>query len=161
MSSINKAIANIRRMVNTDIDVFIALDRRIGCGQCRISHRDMVLTNLGRPPNFNIVCDVDDNMAGFVIARLAYLGIPPVGICLIHCIAVDPKYQHRNIATDLVKGVLNLCYAEGICKARMLIDKGDIRLRSFAEELEFSPSSIVNYDVDFDYVRSKSWTRLW
>ena len=41
MSAMERETINIRRMARSDIDAVLALDRKIGMGQSRISYRDM------------------------------------------------------------------------------------------------------------------------
>jgi len=159
MGTITKEKTNIRRMLRSDIDAVISLMGKIGEGESSIGRQDLVTINMGGPLDFSFICEVDRTIVGFVLARLEYLGIPFVQICCINAIAVKREYQRQGIGSQLLNKVLDLCYAEGISKARAFIDKDDFELESFFKELGFMPSNILSYDVNFEYLEVKPSTR--
>jgi ribosomal protein S18 acetylase RimI-like enzyme len=152
---------NIRRIMRSDIDTVLALDRKIGQGKSTISYRDLIVTDPGGPLDFSFVCEYEGVVAGFILARLHYLGIPLVGTCVIHGIAVDPDRQNLGIGSKLVDKVMDRCYDEGVPTARALIDEGDTDLARLFQRLNFKRSKIINHDADFEYVPSASGTRQW
>ena len=158
MSTIRENDIIIRRMTRSDIDAILALDKKIGGVQGKISYRDLVVTDPGGSLDFSFVCESQGVMVGFILARLAYLGIPLIGTCIIGAIAVASDYQRQGIGNKMVNRVLDRCYDEGVPKARALIDLEDIELSRFSQKLSFKRSKIVNYDNDAipDYLPSKS-----
>lgn len=161
MSTTGDSETNVRRMMRNDIDTVLVLDRKIGRGQSTISYRDLVITDPGGSLDFSFVCEYGGTVVGFILARLAYLGIPLVGTCVIDGIAVDPDYQKHGIGSKLVSKVLDRCYDEGISTTRALIYEEDTDLSRFFQKLSFKRSKIINYDATSEYLPSESGTRQW
>lgn len=159
MSADLRQETNMRRMLRTDIDAVISLEREAGGGVGSISRRDLVIMDPGGPLDFSFVYEIDGKIVGFVLARLEYLGIPFIPICCINGIALDREYQRKGIGSQLLDNVLDLCYSEGISKARAFVDKDNMVLKEFIEESGFKQGNILNYDIDFEYVRSKPSTQ--
>lgn len=153
MSANEKEAANIRRMLRTDIDAVISLERESGGGVSSISRRDLIIMDPGGPLDFSFVYEVDGKIVGFVLARLEYLGIPFIPICCINGIALERKYQRQGVGSQLIDKVLDLCYSEGISKSRAFVDEKNMELKKFIEESGFKPSNILNYDIDLEYIR--------
>lgn len=162
MDIVNESEIIVRRMIRSDIDMVLALDRKIGRGQSTISYRDLaVVADPGGPLDFSFVCEHNGTVIGFILARLEYLGIPLIGTCVIDGIAVDPDYQKHGIGSKLVNNVMDRCYANSVPKARALINEDDTDLARLFVRLNFKPSKIMNYDAEFDYVPSETRTRQW
>jgi ribosomal protein S18 acetylase RimI-like enzyme len=161
MDTMAKETTNMRRMLRSDIDAVISLEREIGGGLTAVSRRDLIITDPGGPLDFSFVYEAGGKIVGFVLARLEYLGIPFVPICCISGVGVKREYQRQSIGSQLINKVLDLCYAKGISKARAFLDKDNTEIRSFAKELGFKPSNILNYDIDFEYTGVKPSTRQW
>jgi GNAT superfamily N-acetyltransferase len=137
-------------MVQSDIHAVLALNRRIGGAQSPITYKDLVATDPGGQMDLSFVSEAEGRVIGFILARLAYVGIPFTEVCIIHGIVVEPDYQGRGIGSRLVNELLSHCHAEGINKVRALIDEGNTELRRFAESLGFRRSNIINYDKTFE-----------
>jgi predicted N-acetyltransferase YhbS len=145
-----KDTIKIRRMTRGDIDDIVGLDRKIGKGQSRVTYRDLVSTDPEGPLDLSFICETEGKIIGFILARLAYLGIPFTEVCIIHGILVDPDYQRSGAGSRLVNALLSHCHTEGIYTVRALIAEYDNELRNFAIQLGFRPSTIINYDKTLD-----------
>jgi len=158
MSTISDSDMIVRRMTRSDIDTILTLDRKISQVRGKVTYRDLVVIEPSGPLDFSFVCEYQGVIVGFILARLAYLGIPLTGTCVIGAIAVDPVYQKHGIGSKMVNEVLDRCYREGVPKARALIDQEDTDLSRFFQGLAFKRSRIINYDNDAisDYLPSKS-----
>ena len=150
MSATEEAAINIRRMLRKDIDDVLALDKEVGKGQSSVSYRDMVATDPAGPFDMSFVAEVGGRIAGFILARLAYLYIPFTEVCVIHSIVVAPEYQRHHIGSRLVNELVSHCHVEEINTIRALVSKHDAELRSFVERLGFRSSTIINYDKTFE-----------
>ncbi|MBM4432794.1 MAG: GNAT family N-acetyltransferase [Chloroflexi bacterium] len=150
MGSNEQFVAKVRRMERSDIGAVLALERKIGKGHSRISYKDMVATDLEGPLDLSFVAESDGQLRGFLLARLAYVGIPLGEVCIIHGIVVDPDYQRHGIGGKLVNALVDHCHAEGINTIRALIEEGNAELRLFAEQMGFRRSKITNYDKTFE-----------
>jgi N-acetylglutamate synthase-like GNAT family acetyltransferase len=140
----------IRRMSRDDIDSIINLTRKFAGGSSSITYRDMAATDPGGPLDLSFVALVGGWLAGFIIARLAYVYIPFTEICLMHGIVVDPDYQRHHIGSRLVNELLNQCQLEDIYTVRALVNERDSDIKRFIEGLGFQRSRIINYDKTFE-----------
>lgn len=147
----------VRRMTRGDIDTILALDAKIGEGKSKVSYRDLVVTDPGGALDFSFVCEYNGKVIGFVLARLAYIGLPLIGTCVIGAVAVDPEYQEQGIGSKMVNKVLDRCYDEDVPRARALINEEDSDLARFFQRLSFHRSKVINYDnlTIADYLHPK------
>lgn len=150
MSSVKHSAVNIRPMARSDIDAILALDRKFGKGRSLLSHKDMAIIDPGGPLDLSFVAEIDGNVIGFVISRLAYIMIPFTEVCMLHGILVDPDYQNRGIGIKLLGKLVGYCQDEGINTIRMPVEEDNDELRRFVERLGFRPSKIMNYDKTFE-----------
>lgn len=150
MSSVKQGAVDIRPMVGSDIDAVLALDRKFGKGRSLLSHKDMAISDPRGPLDVSFVAEIDGNVIGFVISRLAHIMIPFTEVCMLHGILVDPDYQNRGIGIKLLGKLVSYCQDEGINTIRMPVEENNDELRRFVERLGFRPSKIVNYDKIFE-----------
>ena len=85
-------------------------------------------------------------MVGFVLARLAYLGLPMTRVAVIHTVAVKPDYQDRGVGTLLVGRLESYCTAEGTKIMRVTFPQHNTKLAKYFEGLGFYPSTTINFD---------------
>jgi ribosomal protein S18 acetylase RimI-like enzyme len=141
---------NFRRMTRSDIDAVLDIDRKIGGGRGLITYRDMVAADPGGALDLSFVSEVDGKVAGFILARLTYVGVPFIEIAIIQAIVADPDYQRRGIASRLVNVLLEHCHAEGISTIRAVADERNADLKRFFQRLGFRRSELVNYVRTFE-----------
>lgn len=148
MASIETKTQNIviRQMEPRDIDRVIRIDEQVSQGGRVISSSDILYTGTGGSLDYSFVAEVDGRIAGFALSRLAYLGVPFDEVCVIHVIAVEPKYQKLSLARQLVNSIIDKCYIERVHRVRLLIEGHNISLQHFAEHLGFQRSPVINYD---------------
>ena len=137
---------NVRRMTSADLDGVIVLISKITKGERSITYRDLVANYPGGPLDLSFVAEVNGQMVGFILARLEFLYIPFVEVCLIDAVGVDPEYQGRQIGSTLVHKLIDRCRLEDIDTIRALVAQDDEPLRRFVEYLGFRRSNIINYD---------------
>jgi ribosomal protein S18 acetylase RimI-like enzyme len=150
MSMMEKGTVNIRRMERRDIDAVLDIDRKISGGRGLITYRDMVDADPGGALDLSFVSEVEGQVAGFILARLTYVGVPFVELAVIQAVVVDPDYQRRGIASRLVNALLGHCHAEGINSIRAVLDERNTELRRFFERLGFRRSELINYTKTFE-----------
>lgn len=141
---------NLRRMTRSDIDGVLDIDRKIGGGRGLINYRDMVAVDPGGALDLSFVAEVGGKIAGFILARLTYVGVPFVEIAVIQAVVVDPEYQRRGIASQLVNALLGHCHAEGINTIRAVVEENNADLKRFFQRLGFRRSELVNYAKTFE-----------
>jgi ribosomal protein S18 acetylase RimI-like enzyme len=142
MAATEKDATNIRirRMTRSDIDAVVAL------GQSGVTYRDLAAFDLGGSLDMSFVAEAGDRVIGFILARVQYLMIPFIEVCLVHSIAVADEYRKKGIGARLVSELQSHCMAEGIHTIRALVEQHDTRTRLFVEYLGFHRSNIANYD---------------
>lgn len=150
LSTDDKSSVNIRRMNENDIDAVLALDRKINKERNFLTEHDIVASQFGDSLYLNFIAQIDDNVVGFIMSRLAYLMIPFTEVCIIQGIVTDPDCQGNGIGTRLVSYLLDHCHDEGINTIRALVPDRDKKLRHFIEVQGFQRSTIINYDKKFD-----------
>jgi ribosomal-protein-alanine N-acetyltransferase len=150
MSAMEKDTVNIRRMMRSDIDTVLDIDRKTGGGRGLITYKDMVAVDPGGALDLSFVSEVDGKVVGFILARLTYAGVPFVEVAVIQAIVVDPDYQRRGIASRLVNALLSYCHAEGINTIRAVLEERNADLKRFFQRLGFHRSELVNYVRTFE-----------
>jgi len=146
-----KAAVKIRRADQNDIDNIIMPDRKVGAESSVITHKDLATLNPGGPLDLSFIAETDGSIVGFVLARITYVYIPFIEICVINGILVDPGYRHQQIGRKLVGELLARCEREEVNTIRALVDEDNDELKRFIERLGFSRSKVSNYD----FIRKK------
>ena len=150
MSAKGRDAINIRRMTHSDIDAILVLINKTTSGKTRVTYKELAAYDLGGPLDLSFVAEDKGQIIGFTVARLEYVYIPLVEVCLIHTIGVDPEYQRRHIGARLVSELSTHCHLQDINTIRALVRQDDNELRSFIEHLGFHPSSMTNWDKTFE-----------
>jgi ribosomal protein S18 acetylase RimI-like enzyme len=146
VSAIETGAINVRRMTPNDLDGVLVLVSKITKGKSRITYRDLVANYPGGPLDLSFVAEAKGQMVGFILARLEFVYLPVVEVCLIGAVGVDPEYQGRRIGSTLVHNLTDHCHREDIGTIRALVAQDDEPLRRFIESLGFRRSNIINYD---------------
>ena len=151
MSAIGGDAMNIRRMTRSDIDVILVLvNKATNARTQHVTYKELVVYDPGGPLDLSFVTEDNGHIIGFVMARLEYVYIPFVAVCLIHAIVVDPEYHRRHIGSALVSELSSRCHLQDINTIRALVRQDDNELQSFIEHLGFRPSDMVNWDKTFE-----------
>lgn len=150
MSEIARADVNIRRMARSDIDAILALVNKVSKGKPRVSYRDFAANDPGGPFDLSLVAEAKRQIVGLVLARLEYVYIPLVEVCVIHALVVDTEYQGHRIGSALINELLDHCRLEDINTIRTFVIHGDDKWQSFVEHAGFHPSTMVNWDKTFE-----------
>jgi ribosomal protein S18 acetylase RimI-like enzyme len=150
MSAVKKEDVNIRPMTRSDIHAILILDRKVSEGRGVLSYKDMTAIDPGGPLDLSFVAEVKGKVVGFIIARLAYVMIPLIEVCILQGILVDSDYRGHGIGGKLLDGLLDHCNAEGINTVRAIVPHGNKELRLFVEAHGFRRSPIINYDKTFE-----------
>jgi GNAT superfamily N-acetyltransferase len=150
MKTTKEDIVKIRPMTRSDIHAVLILDRKIGKGRGLLSYKDMAATDPGGPLDLSFIAEVEGEVIGFIMTRLAYMMIPFTEVCLIQGMLIDSEYQGKGIGGKLLDGLLDHCQAEGINTVRALIPQENKELRHFIEAHGFHRSTITNYDKTFE-----------
>ena len=146
MSAMEAGAIHVRRMTPKDLDEVLVLIDRMTKGKSRITYRDLIANEPGGPLDLSLVAEASGQMVGFILARVEFVYIPLVEVCLIYSVGVDPQYRLRHVGAALVNELVKHCHRDGIPTVRALVSTDNEPLRKFIEYLGFRPSSVINYD---------------
>jgi ribosomal protein S18 acetylase RimI-like enzyme len=146
VSAIETGAINVRRMTYSDLDEVLVLISKMTKGKPRITYRDLIANEPGGPLDLSLVAEAKGKMVGFILARVEFVYIPLVEVCLIYSVGVDPEYRARHIGAALVHELVKYCHLQDIPTVRALVAEDNEPLRKFIEYLGFGRSNIINYD---------------
>ena len=140
---------NIRPMERGDINKALAIFKKIGGGQV-LTYRDLIAMDLGGALDLSFVAEVDQETVGFILARLAYVGVPVSEVGMVDVLVVDPDYRGQGTGSRLVDALFDRCYDEGVSTVRAVISERNPKLADFFGNLGFRRSELINYVKTFE-----------
>jgi ribosomal protein S18 acetylase RimI-like enzyme len=132
-------------MEHEDIDSVLAIDRKITGVRRAVTYTDLITGDLGGVLALSVVAEVNGQVAGFILARRAYVGEPVTEAGLIQILGVDPDYWRQGIATKLVNALLDTCRSKKLSAVRIIIDERDSQLQGLFEHLGFRRGELIDY----------------
>jgi len=140
-----KPRVRIRPMEPEDIDSVLAIDRKITGVRRAVTYTELITGDLGGVLGLSLVAEVNGQVAGFVLARRAYVGESPTEVGLIQILGVDPEYQRQGIATKLVNALLDTCRSKKLSVVRIIINERDSQLQGLFKHLGFRRGELIDY----------------
>jgi len=128
-----------------DIDAVLTIDRKISGVRRAITYADLITGDLGGVIDISFVAEINGQVAGFILARLAYVGEPVTEVGLVQILGVNPDYQRQGIATKLVNAMLERCKSKGIKAVRVTVNERDSQLRGFFQRMGFRRGQLIDY----------------
>lgn len=135
----------IRPMEPEDIDSVLAIDRKISGVRRAITYTDLITGDLGGVLDLSFVAEVDGQIAGFILARRAYVGEPVTEVGLIQILGIDPDYWRQGIATKLVNALLDNCQEKKLDAVRIMVNERDSQLQPFFAHMGFHQGQLIDY----------------
>ena len=135
----------IRPMEPEDIDAVLTIDRKISGVQRAITYADLITGELGGVIDLSSVAEINGQVVGIILARLAYVGDPVTEVGLVQILGVDPDYQRQGIATKLVNAMLERCKSKGIKTVRVSVNERDSQLRGLFQRIGFRRGQLIDY----------------
>jgi ribosomal-protein-alanine N-acetyltransferase len=135
----------VRPMEAMDLDAALAIDRKISGTRRAITYTDLFTGDLGGVLDLSFVAEVDGQIAGFILARRAYVGEPVVEVGLVQILGVDPDYQHQGIGTKLVEALIETGRAEKLKSVRIMVNERDSELQEFFAQMGFKRGKLIDY----------------
>jgi ribosomal protein S18 acetylase RimI-like enzyme len=139
--SVRKSGVTIRPLVRSDVGPVLGF-----WWSSFIANKDMVASQIGGRHDLSFVATFEGYLVGFILARIEYLGIPIKEVCVIHAVAVEPKYQGQGIGSLLINELKSTCKSRGIPTMRAFVAENDKKLMSYFERLGFHRSDIINLE---------------
>jgi ribosomal-protein-alanine N-acetyltransferase len=135
----------VRPMEAMDLDAALAIDRKISGTRRAITYTDLFTGDLGGVLDLSFVAEVDGQIAGFILARRAYVGEPVAEVGLVQILGVDPDYQHQGIGTKLVEALIETGRAEKLKSVRIMVNERDSELQEFFAQMGFKRGKLIDY----------------
>jgi len=157
MTAGNKSQINIRPMERGDINAVISIYSKIrdekipGVKRSRLSYRgamtfeEIAVTNPGGPLDLSLIAEAEGKPIGFIWSGLAHVGIPVDEVGIIYMLIVDPDYQKKGIAAELVNALLARCRKKQVNTVRAVIDERHWELHNYFQKLGFHRSELAIY----------------
>ncbi len=135
----------IRPMEPEDIDAVLAIDKKISGVRRAVTYTDLITGDLGGVLDLSFVAEADGHIAGFILARRAYVGEPVAEVGLVQILGVDPDYGRQGIATKLVEALLESVQSENLKAVRIMIKERDSQLQAFFAHMGFKRGQLIDY----------------
>jgi len=135
----------IRPMEPEDIDAVLAIDKKISGVRRAVTYTDLITGDLGGVLDLSFVAEADGHIAGFILARRAYVGEPVAEVGLVQILGVDPDYGRQGIATKLVEALLESGQSENLKAVRIMIKERDSQLQAFFAHMGFKRGQLIDY----------------
>ncbi len=140
----------IRVMRGADLDAIVAIDEKAS-GQNRREYYERkvaVLLDGKHTINSSLVAELDGGIVGFIMGDVYFgeFGIPETS-GTIDSLGVDPKYQNRGIASELIDLFITNMRAVGVKKVYTLVNWDDFALEKFFSSHKFVPSKRINLEL--------------
>lgn len=135
----------IRPMEPVDIDAVLAIDKKISGVRRAVSFTDLITGDLGGVLDLSFVAEADGHIAGFILARRAYVGEPVAEAGLIQILGVDPDYQRQGIATKMVESLLETSQAKKLKAIQIMVNESDSQLQAFFAHMGFKRGQLIDY----------------
>jgi len=135
----------IRPMEPEDIDSVLAIDRKISGVRRAVTYTDLITGDLGGVLDLSFVAEVDGEVAGFILARRAYVGEPVTEVGLIQILGVDPDYWRQGIASKLVNALLDTCQSKKLNAVRIMVNERDSQLQGLFAHMGFRRGQLIDY----------------
>ncbi len=129
-----------------DIDAIFEIDKSLTGVERAITHTELITEDLGGVLDLSLVFEISGKVAGFILARHAYVGEPVVEVGLIQGIGVHPLYQRQGIATRLAKALTERSMSKGIKTLRIILSERDSRLEGFFTRMGFRRVELIVCD---------------
>ena len=128
-----------------DIESVLAIDRKITGVRRAVTYTELITGDLGGVLGLSLVAEVNGQVAGFILARRAYVGGPANEVGLIQILGVDPDYQRQGIATKLISVLLDACRSRKLNAVRIMINERDSQLQGLFQHLGFRRGKLIDY----------------
>ena len=136
-----KIAVTVRPLVRSDVEPVLGF-----WWSSFIDNKEMVAAQIGGRHDLSFIASSEGHLAGFLLARIVYLGIPIREICVIHALAIEPNYQGQGIGTLLINELKKTCESKGIQTIRAFVSESDNKLMKYFERLGFRRSQIINLE---------------
>lgn len=140
----------MRVLRGADLDAIVAIDEKAS-GQNRreyYEHKAAVLLDKRHTINSSLVAELDGKVVGFIMGDIYFgeFGIPDTS-ATIDTLGVDPTFQNRGVASELMDQFIMNMKAAGVNKIYTLVNWDNFALERFFSMHKFVPSKRLNLEL--------------
>lgn len=140
----------MRVLRGTDLDAIVAIDAKAS-GQDRREYYERkiaLLLDKKHTINSSLVAELDGKLVGFIMGDIYFgeFGIPDAS-ATIDTLGVDPAFQNRGVASELMDQFIMNMKAAGVNKIYTLVNWDDFALERFFSSHKFVPSKRLNLEL--------------
>lgn len=140
----------LRVLRAADLDAIVAIDAKAS-GQNRREYYERkvaMLLDKKHAISSSLIAELDGKVVGFVMGDIYFgeFGIPDTS-ATIDTIGVDPAFQNRGIASDLMDQFIMNMKVAGVNKIYTLVNWDDFALERFFSSHKFVPSRRINLEL--------------
>lgn len=140
----------MRVMKPEDVDAVAAIDTLVTKQQRREYYARKIEAVVNNPHNINtsLIAELDGKIVGFIMGDLYFgeFGIPEAS-ATIDTLGVNPAYQNRGVAHDLMDQFLTNMKAVGVQKVYTLVNWDNFSLEKFFSRHKFLPSKRISLEL--------------
>ena len=130
---------------NLTTERIFTIDRHVGRLAKPTSYVDLIRGDVSELLEFGFVAEVGGHVCGFILGRVVHVGEAATEVGQILIVGVNPAYQRRGIATQLVNAICEKYRSRGIKTVLIAIDQRDKELLSFVDHMDFSVGHLIDY----------------
>jgi len=143
-----KTRVNIREMSVEDVEGILAIERKVTGSNRAVTYAPVPDSCIGGEVDNSMVAEVDDQIVGFVLGRIARSPTALLDVAWIELIGILPEYQRQGIGIRLVEAWKEHCRQKGIKKVHVMINWRDWLMLSFVESLGFSRGDLTDFQLE-------------
>jgi ribosomal protein S18 acetylase RimI-like enzyme len=140
MKAVELGAVKIRPMVSGDIA------STLNIWWAKVPGKDVLAPQMGGRFDLSLIAEYEGHLAGFLLARLIYAGLPMTGVAVMFFITVNPDFQAQGIGSLLINTLKSHCKAAGIKTVRALVPQNDAKMMDYFKKAGFNRSQIINLD---------------
>lgn len=139
---------NIREMSSEDVQGILDIERRVSGDKRSVTYAPVPDSCIGGDVENSVVAEINDEIVGFILGRIARSPIQLRDIAWIELIGIVPEHHKQGIGKQLVEAWKNHCRKKGISKVHIMLNSRDQTMQPFFKSLGFSQGVLVNYESD-------------
>ena len=140
--------ANIREMSGEDVEGILDIERKVSGNQRAATYAPVPDSCIGGEVENSVVAEVNDQIIGFLLGRIARSPIQLRDIAWIELIGILPEYHKQGIGKQLIAAWVEHCRKKGIAKVHVMLNSRDQMMQPFFKSLGFSQGNLINFEMD-------------
>ena len=139
---------SIRGMAGEDVEDILAIERKVAGANRAATYAPVPDSCIGGEIDNSLVAEVDGQVVGFVLGRIARSPTELLDVAWIELIGILPEYHRRGIGKQLIEAWKEHCRQKGIKKVHVMINWRDWWMLSFVESLGFSRGDLTDFQLE-------------